>query len=99
MEEIPKGYEAGVVFDTITVNPEEYLPWLKNQLLSFGVAFIRQKLQTLDEAAELAGLSGIIVNATALGWSNSCDLNPPAEKAGPRCQIFNWRGRQKRVSN
>ena len=66
-DQLPEGIKAGVVFDTIIVNPEEYLPWLKTQLTNFGVAFRRQKLNTLNEAAEISGTSGIIINATGLG--------------------------------
>ncbi|KAH8099776.1 nucleotide-binding domain-containing protein [Cristinia sonorae] len=66
-EELPEGMKAGVIFDTITVNPEEYLPWLKSQLSTFGVAFVRRKLHTLDDAADLVGVKGVIINATALG--------------------------------
>ncbi|TCD68307.1 hypothetical protein EIP91_011166 [Steccherinum ochraceum] len=66
-EELPEGMKAGVIFDTITVNPEQYLPWLRLQLLNFGVTFVRRKVQGLDEAADLAGENGIIVNATGLG--------------------------------
>ena len=66
-DQLPEGIKAGVVFDTIIVNPEEYLPWLKAQLTNFGVVFRRQKLHTLNEAAEIAGASGIVINATGLG--------------------------------
>jgi len=66
-EQLPQGMAAGVTFDTISVNPEEYLPWLKSELVSFGVTFLRRKLQSLNEAAEIAGTNGVIFNATALG--------------------------------
>lgn len=66
-DQLPEGLKAGVVFDTIIVNPEEYLPWLKAQLTDFGVVFKRQKLNTLNDAAEIVGTSGILINATGLG--------------------------------
>lgn len=66
-DEVQGGTKGGVAFRTITVNPEEYLPWLKSELLANGVTFVRKKLQSVEEAAEIAGIDGLIVNATGLG--------------------------------
>ncbi|EMD32657.1 hypothetical protein CERSUDRAFT_161651 [Gelatoporia subvermispora B] len=65
--EVPTGAITGVSFTTISLNPEVYLPWLKDELLSKGVQFIRRKVHSLGEAAALAGPGGVVVNATGLG--------------------------------
>jgi len=65
--EIPAGYKSGVAYSTISVNPLRYLPWLKSELESRGVRFIRKSLRSIEEAAEVAGTDGVIVNATSLG--------------------------------
>lgn len=51
----------------LSVNPLVYLPWMKTQLEERGVTFIRKKLRSIEEAAELAGPNGVLVNATGLG--------------------------------
>lgn len=56
-------------FDTYSVNPEAYLPWLKSQLEGRGVSFMRRRVIGLDEAGELAGEGGVVINATSLGES------------------------------
>jgi len=56
-----------VRFDTYSVNPEVYLPWLKSELEGRGVRFVRRRVNSLDEACELAGENGAVINATALG--------------------------------
>ncbi|KAI0783302.1 nucleotide-binding domain-containing protein [Abortiporus biennis] len=66
-DEIPAGYGGGVIFDTITVNPQKYLPWMKNELLSRGVEFVRRQIHNIDEAADIAGPTGILFNCTGLG--------------------------------
>jgi len=66
-DEIPSNYKSGIGFSTISVNPADYLPWLKLQLEPRGVKFIRKKLRSIGEAADVAGPEGIIINATSLG--------------------------------
>ena len=56
-----------MLFDTYSVNPEAYLPWLKSQLEGRGVIFVRRRVISLDEAGELAGEGGVVINATSLG--------------------------------
>ncbi|KZT08689.1 nucleotide-binding domain-containing protein [Laetiporus sulphureus 93-53] len=65
--ELPEGVTGGVSFKTLSINPEVYLPWLKSELLARGVEFVRRKVQSLGEAAALAGPKGVLVNATGLG--------------------------------
>ena len=60
---------SGVQFDTYSVNPEFYLPWLKSELEGRGVKFVRRRVHSLDEVCELAGENGAVINATGLGES------------------------------
>jgi D-amino-acid oxidase len=64
---LPPKARCGVQFDTYSVNPESYLPWMKSQLEGRGVRFMRRRILSLDEAGELAGEGGVVINATALG--------------------------------
>ncbi|KAI0285369.1 nucleotide-binding domain-containing protein [Russula aff. rugulosa BPL654] len=63
----PVGFTSGVEFESVIVNPEVYLPWLKSELESRGVRFSRRRVSSLDEACGLAGESGAVINATGLG--------------------------------
>ncbi|OAX44934.1 nucleotide-binding domain-containing protein [Rhizopogon vinicolor AM-OR11-026] len=65
--EIPAPYKIGVGFNTVSVNPLEYLPWLRSELESRGVVFRRQYVGSLDEVEPFVGKNGILVNATSLG--------------------------------
>ena len=64
---LPANAKSGVQFDTFSLNPEIYLPWLKSELESRGVKFVRRSIKSLDEACGLAGEDGAVINATALG--------------------------------
>lgn len=64
---LPPKARCGVQFDTYSVNPQAYLPWLKSQLEDRGVSFVRRRVIGLDEAGELAGEGGAVINATSLG--------------------------------
>ncbi|KAI0285372.1 FAD dependent oxidoreductase [Russula aff. rugulosa BPL654] len=63
----PANVTGGVQFESFSVNPEVYLPWLKSELESRGVKFSRRRVSSLDEACGLAGESGAVINATGLG--------------------------------
>lgn len=63
----PADFTSGVEFETFSVNPWVYLPWLKSELESRGVSFSRRRVNSLDEAFGLAGESGAVINATGLG--------------------------------
>ncbi|CCM04475.1 uncharacterized protein FIBRA_06655 [Fibroporia radiculosa] len=65
--ELISGAKGGVYFNTVSLNPELYLPWLAAELNARGVRFVKQRMQSLSQAAALAGAGGIVVNATALG--------------------------------
>ncbi|KAF7794849.1 hypothetical protein EIP86_005991 [Pleurotus ostreatoroseus] len=66
-EEIPAGATSGVAFTTVSLNPELYLPWLQGELVSCGVTFLKKRVYSIGEAAEIAGPKGVVINATALG--------------------------------
>ena len=63
----PDDFTSGVEFKTFSVNPEVYLLWLKSELESRGVKFLRRRVNSLDEVCGLAGESGAVINATGLG--------------------------------
>ncbi|KAG9314126.1 hypothetical protein JVU11DRAFT_4911 [Chiua virens] len=65
--EVPEHYSCGIGFYTVSVNPQEYIPWLKTQLSSRGVSFQRQEVRSLEELRPLVGPKGILVNASSLG--------------------------------
>lgn len=64
---LPTDARSGVQYETFSVNPEVYLSWLKSELESRGVKFVRRRINSLDEACELAGERGAVINATGLG--------------------------------
>lgn len=64
---MPAGATSGVAFTTVSLNPEVYLPWLKGELQARGVSFIKKRVYSINEAAEIAGPTGVLVNATGLG--------------------------------
>lgn len=66
-EEIPEPYVAGVAFCTVSVNPQEYIPWLSSELRARDVEFVRKHVKTLEELRPLVGTNGILVNASSLG--------------------------------
>ena len=65
--EVPAGATSGVSFTTVSLNPELYLPWLKSELDGRGVKFVKKRVYSIGEAAEIAGPKGVVINATALG--------------------------------
>ncbi|KIJ66215.1 hypothetical protein HYDPIDRAFT_109202 [Hydnomerulius pinastri MD-312] len=65
--EIPAPWKLGVGFYTISVNPQEYIPWLKSELVSRGVTFEQRQVRSLEELRPLVGTDGVLVNASSLG--------------------------------
>jgi len=66
-DEIPKSCNIGLGFSTYSVNPSVYLPYLKQELVSRGVAFVKQHVRTIDELLPLTGPEGVLINASSLG--------------------------------
>ncbi|KAL7413857.1 FAD dependent oxidoreductase [Mrakia frigida] len=66
--ELPSGYLTGSSLTTLSLAPHTYLPWLLAQLQNLGVKVVRQKVESIEEAAYLvAGRVDCVVNATGLG--------------------------------
>lgn len=66
--ELPDGAKLGFTFQTMTVNPAVFLPWLKTELETRGVQFIRKEVSSIEEAKRIAGCD-VIVHASGLGAS------------------------------
>lgn len=71
-EELPQGAKLGFNFLSMTVNPANYLPWVKKQLDSRGVRFIRKEIDSIETARQLTGCK-IVVNASGLGAFDLAD--------------------------
>ena len=56
-----------MAFNILALDPLNYLPFLKAQLETFGVKFIRQRLGSIEDVAEVVGSTGILVNALGMG--------------------------------
>ncbi|KAJ6108206.1 hypothetical protein N7523_009529 [Penicillium sp. IBT 18751x] len=65
-KDLPNGVKVGFTFKTIAVNPVVFLPWIRNQLESRGVCFIRKEVQEIRKVKRLTG-NEVIVHATGLG--------------------------------
>ncbi|KAI0720082.1 nucleotide-binding domain-containing protein [Cerioporus squamosus] len=65
--ELPAGIKCGVGFQTVSVCPTYYLPWITKELASRGVEIVRKRVASYGEAAALAGTNGVLINATGLG--------------------------------
>lgn len=50
----------------MTLNPTVFLPWIKKELETRGVRFIRKELKSIEEAEKVTGC-GIVVHASGLG--------------------------------
>lgn len=70
--ELPQGATLGFTYQTMTVNPAVFLPWLKADLDTHGVRFIRKEVSSVAEAKRIAGCD-IIVHASGLGASDLAD--------------------------
>ena len=68
-DELPSGYKFGANYTTVSVNPLTYLPWLKSELDARGVTFVRKRVCSIEEVADMAGSDGIVVNASSMGMS------------------------------
>ncbi|KAH6678562.1 FAD dependent oxidoreductase [Halenospora varia] len=64
--ELPKGITFGIKYDSLGMNPEFLLPWLKKELDARGVKFIRKEVRSVEEVRGLTG-ARIVVNASGVG--------------------------------
>jgi D-amino-acid oxidase len=67
--ELPAGILAGCDFTSVCINTAVYLPWLLGQCVALGVAFNREVLGHISQAAKMShtgSKAGIIINASGL---------------------------------
>lgn len=70
--ELPTGARIGFTYQSMTVNPTVFLPWMKKELESRGVQFIRKDVTSIEQARHITGC-GIIVHASGLGALHLAD--------------------------
>jgi D-amino-acid oxidase len=68
-KDLPKGVKVGFSFKTMTVNPVIFLPWVRKELESRSVRFIRKEVKDIEEVKRLTG-NEVVVHASGLGASN-----------------------------
>ena len=85
-------------YESFCVNPGVYLPWLKSELESRGVTFVRRRVNSLDEACALAGERGAVINATGLGEYHSNSERCMPMNSRLRCTLPFWCGGYEGVS-
>lgn len=83
-EDLPAGAKVGFTYQSMTVNPEVFLPWIKNQLDEKGVHFIQREVSSISEAL-LIPKTSLVVNASGLG---ACDLAADRKAFPVRGQIM-----------
>ncbi|KAJ5514605.1 hypothetical protein N7463_004157 [Penicillium fimorum] len=71
-DQLPKGAKVGITYTTVVLNPNIFLPWLKQNLESTGVKFKRMNLSSLADARHIG--HDILVNATGSGPKYLDDL-------------------------
>ena len=64
--ELPASAKIGFKYQSMTVNPQYFLPWIAQRLEERRVRFIRKEVSSILEARSILQ-SELIVNATALG--------------------------------
>ena len=64
--QLPADVTFGVKYTSLAMNPLILLPWLKQQLLSKGVKFVRCEVRSLDEARRKTA-ARLVVNASGVG--------------------------------
>ncbi|GAD92353.1 FAD dependent oxidoreductase, putative [Paecilomyces variotii No. 5] len=65
-KELPEKAKLGVRYQSMTVNPAVFLPWIQSILIDKGVRFYRAEVKSIDEARSTLKTQ-IIVNASGLG--------------------------------
>lgn len=64
--DLPAIAKIGFKYQSMTVNPAVFLPWIKEILDKKGVCFIRAEVKSLDEARSILQTK-VVVNASGLG--------------------------------
>jgi FAD dependent oxidoreductase. len=65
-KDLPEGAKVGVKYQSMTVNPAIFLPWIHNLLVDRGVRFYQAEVKSIDEARSILKTQ-IIINASGLG--------------------------------
>lgn len=65
-KDLPANAKMGFKYQSMTVNPAVFLPWIKAVLDKKGVRFIRAEVKTIEEARSILQIKRI-VNASGLG--------------------------------
>lgn len=68
-KDLPSGAKIGFTYQSMTVNPAVFLPWIKKELESRGVRFVRKTVKSLKEVEQITGCK-VIVHASGLGASD-----------------------------
>lgn len=68
-KDLPSGAKIGFTYQSMTVNPAVFLPWIKKELESRGLRFVRKTVKSLREAERITGCK-VIVHASGLGASD-----------------------------
>ncbi|KAM0427836.1 hypothetical protein ACHAPT_007293 [Fusarium lateritium] len=71
-DQLPEGAKGGITYTTFVLNPNIFMPWLKQQLESSGVKFRRMNLQSLSDAHHLG--HDVLINATGEGPKHLSDI-------------------------
>lgn len=98
-EEIPEPYVIGCAYDTIVINPQEYIPWLKSQLIHHGVQLVRKQVTTLEELTPFVDSDGILVNASGLGEPDGPAMVSYVTNVSSRFQVDYWHRGYQIISN
>jgi len=72
-DEIKLGAKAGLYYKTMTLDPEQYILWLRRKCEKAGVRFTRYDATSLEEATKVAPCDAI-VNATGVGARHLRDV-------------------------
>lgn len=66
--DLPVGAKVGFKYQSTTVNPSMFLPWIKKRLDERGAHFVQREVSSVDEARIILGMD-VLVNASGLGAS------------------------------
>ncbi|KAH6950274.1 hypothetical protein DER45DRAFT_513045 [Fusarium avenaceum] len=73
-KDLPANAKIGFKYQSMTVNPAVFLPWIQAMLDKKGVRFIRAEVQSVEEARSILRTK-MIVNASGLGAFHLVDDN------------------------
>ncbi|KAI5457066.1 hypothetical protein BGZ63DRAFT_417400 [Mariannaea sp. PMI_226] len=65
-KDLPANAKIGFKYQSMTINPVVFLPWIKKLLENRGARFIRAEIKSIDEAQSILQAK-VIVNASGLG--------------------------------